>query len=78
MLEARHDAFMTTPLPHDASAPSRRRLRPAPLPAPAPVLVSRPQRAPMTILRLDMDSGPDGLPPMTAGEETVLETCLGV
>lgn len=76
MLEARHDTFMTTPLPHDASAPSRRRLRPAPLPAPAPSLVSRPQRSPMTILRLD--SGPDGLPPITAGEEIVLETCLGV
>ncbi|MCP1538548.1 hypothetical protein J2W79_003605 [Methylorubrum extorquens] len=30
----------------------------------------------MTILRLD--SGLDGLPPMTAGEEIVLETCLGV
>ncbi|MCP1549942.1 MULTISPECIES: hypothetical protein [Methylorubrum] len=76
MIEARHDTFMTTPLPHDASVPSRRRLRPAPLPAPAPFFVSRPQRSSMTILRLD--SGPDGLPPMTAGEETALETCLGV
>ncbi|KQQ18203.1 hypothetical protein ASF53_07535 [Methylobacterium sp. Leaf123] len=76
MFEARHDALMTTPLPHDASVPSRRRLRPAPLPAPIPFLVSRLRRSPMTILRLD--HGPDGLPPMTAREETVLETCLGV